>query len=386
MRVKPLIMERRRSAGLADFLHWWAGELKGLLPRQAARGPATRRLVIALDGPGKTLLMEKGGRATVLGMAAGASDSLAVLAGLVRAQPGMPIGLRLGPEQCFIRKMQLPAQAESDFAGILDLDMERTTPFRATDVLTAFYVEPSADVPRGKRAVRHLIVKRKGIEPLLEEMRDHGLEPAFVDCWDAQRRGGLPVDFLATSRPNGGGERGFSLHGVAGLCLLLVALAAAIPVMRHREVLASLQARTASARAEAATVRQALEASQGAAARLEAVERRLRGRLPVARILEELTAILPDSAWVSDLRIEGGAVEFTGFAKSAASLIPLLEASPLFAEAALTSPVVLDNNEDKERFSARLRLDMPDRVAEAQNAEAQDMEPQDETAPDEAPR
>ncbi len=84
--------------------------------------------------------------------------------------------------------------------------------------------------------------------------------------------------------------------------------------------------------------------------------RLLQARVPLARIMEELTAVLPDSAWVSDLRIDGDVVEFTGFAKSAASLVAPLENSPLFMQASLTSPVVLDSTEDKERFSIRLRL------------------------------
>jgi general secretion pathway protein L len=59
---------------------------------------------------------------------------------------------------------------------------------------------------------------------------------------------------------------------------------------------------------------------------------------------------------VSDLRIDGDVIEFNGFAKSAASLVAPLENSPLFMQASLTSPVVLDSSEDKERFSMRLRL------------------------------
>jgi general secretion pathway protein L len=85
--------------------------------------------------------------------------------------------------------------------------------------------------------------------------------------------------------------------------------------------------------------------------------------LPVARIIEELTATVPDDAWISDLRIDGDTVELTGFAKSAAALVPRLENAPLFADVLLTSPVVLDNNEDKERFSMRLRLSIPGQVA-----------------------
>lgn len=366
----------KASAAVVNFLRWWGEELKNLLPRSALRPRAAPRLVIAVDGPQKTLLLEKGGDSTALSETTAAEEGFAALARLANGRSGMPIGLRLAPTHCFMRKMQLPTQAEGDFGRILDLDMERTTPFRSADVLTAFYIEPGVEAPRGIRAVRHLVVKRKTIEPLLQEMRSLGMEPAFADCWDEARRGGLPVDFLAAGRAGHERRGGFRLHSVAGLCLLLAATAAAIPIMRHQNALAALEARTIEARAQAAATRQLLETSQSAAARMETMERRLRGRLPVARILEELTAIIPDSAWVSDLRIEGDSVEFTGFAKSAAALIPLLEASPLFAEAALTSPVVLDNNEDKERFSARLRLSLPGRVMAAKEAAAHEEEAQ----------
>jgi general secretion pathway protein L len=359
------------SATLETFWRWWTEELKGLLPRQpfAARGRKARRLVIAVDGPRRTLLLERTGHLEPLAEADGAEDGLTSLAERARRWPDLPVGLRFGDADCFSRLVQLPARAESDFGRILSLDMERTMPFRAPEVLTAFHILPDTNLPRGTRAVRHLVVKRKTVMPLVEEMRVLGLEPAFADCWDEARRGGLPVDFLAAMRPETGGDRPGWRRALTLLALLLAASAAAVPIMRHRGALDVLEARSEAARAEAASVRLAMEASASAAAQVEAMERRLRGRLPVARIVEELTVILPDSAWVSDLRIEQGAVEFTGFAKSAAALIPALEASPLFAEANLTSPVVLDAAEDKERFSARLRLSLRDVAASAAEAE-----------------
>jgi general secretion pathway protein L len=321
--------------------------------------------VIAVDGPRRTLLLEKGAHSETLAIADGAGNSLAAIADIARGKRDLPVGLRFGGADCFTRTLQLPAQAERNFGRILDLDMERTTPFRSSDVLTAFYVIPDAATPRGKRAVRHLVIKRKTIAPLLEEMGDLGIEPAFADCWDEARRGGLPVDFLAAMQPEAEqGGAGWK-RTMAVVAILLAASAVAIPIARHRSALDTLEARTETARAEAASVRLAVEASQTAASQIEAMERRLRGRLPVARIVEELTVIMPDSAWVSDLRIEDNMVEFTGFAKSAAALIPLLEASPLFAEAGLTSPVVLDGAEDKERFSVRLRLSLGDVTANA---------------------
>jgi general secretion pathway protein L len=153
------------------------------------------------------------------------------------------------------------------------------------------------------------------------------------------------------------GPRGSGL--ISALVVLFAVLAVgaiAIPITRYQNALNALNVETATAQREAATVRQAVEASRAASAQIAAMGRLLSARIPLARIMEELTTVMPDSAWVSDLRIDGDVVEFNGFAKSAASLIAPLENSPLFMQASLTSPVVLDNSEDKERFSIRLRL------------------------------
>ena len=351
-------MASNLSSKLTAFLRWWGNELGALLPRgpSAGRSRAARRLVVSVEAAQNRLILERSGRSETLAESdePGAAG-LAEIARAARERPNLPIGIRLGEENCFARTMELPAQAEAEFGRILDLDMERTTPFRSVDVLTAHYAPPGVSAPRGKRAILHLIVKRRTIEPILNEMRSLGIEASFADCWDEDRNGGVPVNFLASGR-EASRRRGSLAPILAGLVLALAISAVAIAVLRHQGALDALLARTEAARSEAASVRQAVEASQSVSAQISAMEALLKARLPIAHILEELTVIMPDSAWVSDLRIDGDLVEFTGFANSAASLVPLLEKSPLFSEASLTSPVIFDNQENKERFSVRLRL------------------------------
>ena len=351
---------------LSRFLDWWVDELKGLIPQALLAGRRQpRRLVVAVDGPKKRLLMEKAGLSETLAETTDTADGLSSLARLIKARPSLPVGLRLSGSECFSRTLHLPAPAEGDYRRILDLDMERTTPFRAAEVLTAYHVVPAdAGAMRGKRVVRHLVVKRRTIDPLLQEMGALGIEPAFIDCWDDQRHGGLPVDFLAATRPAADRPGILRLRSLAAVFVLLVVSAVGIWMLRHQSALAALEMRADAARAEAGNARLAMEASQTASARIEAMARQLRDRLPVGRIVEELTVIIPDDAWLSDLRIEADRVEFTGLAKSAAALVPLLESSPLFEDVSLTSPVVLDNNEDKERFSMRMLLAFRERPAE----------------------
>jgi general secretion pathway protein L len=352
-------METQPSTAIHSFLRWWGAELREMLPGRSLtlRNAHVRRLVLSVERPRFRLLLEKAGRSEPLADAVEAGEAgLIELASRIKARPELPVGLRFGPQDCYVRGLELPAQAEADFGRILDLDMERTTPFRAADVLTDYCITPGAAAPHGKRAVRHVIVKRKTIDPLMEGLRDLGIEPAFADCWSEDRRSALPVNLLADARREGQWRSPGMLPAMAGLLVVLAVGAIAIPIIRHKNALDALSTQTAAARSEAATVRQAVEASQAASAQIAAMGRLLQARIPLARIMEELTVVMPDSAWVSDLRIDGDVVEFTGFAKSAASLVAPLENSPLFMQASLTSPVVLDSSEDKERFSMRLRL------------------------------
>jgi general secretion pathway protein L len=347
-------------AALANFLRWWGAELKGLMPRSLLTplGRYQRRLVLSAGGARFRLFAERGEQLEELQPGAeDAEEALLRLAEAAKTRPGAVIGLRFGSADCYLRTLELPAPAGRDFARILDLDLERTTPFRRDDVLTAHYVDAGAAPARGMRCVRQVIVKRGSIDPLVRRMRDLGIAPAFADCWNAAGTAALPVDLLAGApgrTPSGAPAR--MLPAMASLAGLLVISALAIFVIRHQTALEQLEAQVAAARTEAQKVRVTLQSTQEMAAQIAALERLSRARVPVAHIMEELTAVMPDSAWIYDLRIDGGMVEFTGFARSAAALIPLLEQSKMFTAATLTAPVVLDGGEDKERFSIRVRL------------------------------
>jgi general secretion pathway protein L len=345
-----------------EVWRWWIAELNGMIPDalRPSRIRNERRLVLSVEGQRFRPLAERRNQCEALAPDAGAEKALAasleLLVGEVQARPGTPAGIRLTSEDCFTRLLQLPAPAERDFGSILDLDLERSTPFRHADVLTAHYVDPAAPAEPGKRAVRHLIVKRSRIEPLARQMAELGIAPSFADCWDETRGAALPVNFLAARSLRAAGPAARLIPTLAAATVLLVISALAIFIVRHENALAELDAQIAETRASAQTVRHALDTAREAAARIDALERLARERTSALRVVDELTTILPDSAWVYDFRLDAGAIEATGFARSAAALIALFERSPTFTEAALTAPVVFDGGEDRERFSLRAHV------------------------------
>lgn len=342
------------------FLGWWYDELWGLIPEPMRRflTGADAGIILAQVDTGFQILVDPPARGRsnapeVLSRA----QALSALAEMASSRRLHSVGIRLPIGQCFERRVELPRVAREDVGRMLSFDLERATPFKASDVFTAYLVAEEAGT-KGKQRVRHLVIKREAVDPLLADVRAAGLEPAFVDCWHTTPASGLSVNFLEANVPARTGlARHVSLPRVlALLVLLLAALASTLELSRYESALAEITAQTAKMRVQAAAVRSALERSDAAVADLKRLQDLKLNQVSAVAVIEELSRALPDSVWLTDLRIEGGVVDIIGLAKSGAALPSLFVGSALFTDASLTAPLTLDPREDKERFSLRIRV------------------------------
>jgi general secretion pathway protein L len=74
-------------------------------------------------------------------------------------------------------------------------------------------------------------------------------------------------------------------------------------------------------------------------------------------IWEEVTQRLPDTAWLTDLRVENDTLWIDGYARSASELVGLIAASPMFSGVALSAPVVREDGRANERFQIRMKIE-----------------------------
>jgi general secretion pathway protein L len=352
---------RPLTDGATRFLEWWRDELWGLLPARVKRlisGMGSDPVLAEVEGGFQVLRSDT--NPTPDGQAPETitrEKALVVLVELARQQKSPIAGIRIPASRCFSRRVELPKAARADARRILNLDLERVTPFRRKDVYLA-HAEEGSSVP-GKIWVRQLVAKRETIDPLIADVRSSGFDIAFVDCWERDPSTSLRTNFL---EPEGlaesAGLRRFitPARGLLILAILLTLTSVALAFSRYESALTELRTETSKMRERAASVRETLDRADATVGDHARLQRLKVERVSSLDVIEELSRVLPDSVWLSELRLEGSALDISGLAKSGAALPPLFAQSRILMDAALTAPLMLDPREDKERFSLRIQV------------------------------
>ena len=349
---------------LGRFLNWWRQELMGLLPGalSARRMPILPRQILSVEARGLRLINARGGKSLAGDAEPGQIIPITeITQQLSSSKTGTikpEIGLRLNYQTCFVRKVELPAAAITDFPQLLAIDLERATPFKLRDVYTAYTIDTQNSRP-GKTSVRQLVIKRAVVDGLIKILESAGRKVSRLDCWDEDGKLALPVNFLETMalKPRTA-SRGSNLAPkvLALTAAGLAGLAAYLVIDRGEIALSEIQAQNARLKTKVQATRDATSKSQTMMSEIENF-RRLRSTIPSkVAALEELTRLVPDSAWVTDLKIDGSNVDIAGLATSAVTLISILERSTFFVDATSTAPLTFDQREDKERFSIRVKI------------------------------
>jgi len=208
-----------------------------------------------------------------------------------------------------------------------------------------------ADPPYTPRARRHLA---------FADAPDRGaLQLAIAVAAGRRER---PLDLLPPPlRPRRLTRAHLLTTASAAATLLLALVALAAPGYRDGRDLAAINADLTRLAPELRNVEELLrdlERKRRMLATLDGVERTALQALPALR---ELTAVLPNDAWLTAVAFDNKGVELTGQAAAASSLIPLLENSPLLERVEFTSPVTRGREREQFRLHAAWEARVRDR-------------------------
>ena len=334
---------------------WWRDGLLAWLPDGARRWlvGSSRRLVLVVEDREWVLKREEdNGRAQDLDRLDRESPDWSVLIGWFKTENPQRRVLRFPSSQALIRSVSLPAAAEKNLRQVAGFEMDRLTPFTASQV---YYDATVLDRQLEQRRLRVelTVLPRAVVDPVLTQLRQRDLSPDALDV--ASDRHGL--NLLPLEQRVRRGLWGQRLRvAVIGVSLLLVGVAAVLPIWQQRQLLLATMAKVSQIQQAA---NQALNLRDQLDQTLEAsrlLMQKKQGLPPRLDLLLELTTLLPDDTFLERLQINGDTLQIIGQSARASALVGIVESSRLFGGASFVSPVTTDPRTGKERFVISARI------------------------------
>jgi general secretion pathway protein L len=252
------------------------------------------------------------------------------------------------------RKMLVPAAALGSLQSIIAQEIVHRTPFEPAEIWHT--ARPVTDA-RGAEIVEveHWIIRRDRVCAALEAFN---LRPEDIDALVVS--GSVPP--LVIPLREASADR---LQPARRLVRLAAAGAIAVTVLGSIAVEWAASSEMSRLGGAIAQVR-----GEGAGGVPAAQLLALHAVPGVVEVWEELSRILPDHTYVSELRVADGNVSISGFSGDAAHLVRLLDQSPLFTGAHLTGAITPDSGEHKDHFGLAFRLRGTQRPSERGTAVA----------------
>jgi len=343
---------------IGAFLIWWRDELLSFVParvRALFRDKTNLHFAALRDNRIAVYRATDDGFDHLFDIAADASTPAPQLTDQLGAN-GATVFLILPNDQLLRHRMTLPAAAEEDLREAARYEMERRTPFTASDAYYAVAVR-ERDTAVGQIEAVLYVAPRPLIDNAIASLKSAGLHPVQAGVADENDRPDPDINFL----PADGIQRRLAPGAILAsfLGMITLALAAAVfiaPVVQKKSQIADVAKDISDLR------KKALEASElrreiGQLTGVRGALDRERSKKPaVTAVLNELTKRLPDNTWLNQLRLNGDEISIFGFTETAPRLIEMIEGSPAFTEATFPTPVRPDPKSGKERFHIKFRI------------------------------
>ena len=268
---------------------------------------------------------------------------------------GSRIEALMTPGQVLFRSLDFPKQAVDFLDGMIRAQIDRLTPWSADDVI--FGWSPPEANPRERVELTLAATSRQQIQPLLQLVT--GLGAASIAAFALlPAAAGAPAKIKVFDQPiRGAAGRAADVPRVLRRALLSAGLAAAASLIASVYIGGALESERQQLTRRISERRVALRLNPNAdGSALSLLAKRKQTSPSSVVVLEALSQALPDSTYVTELRIEGDKVQVVGLTQDAPSLIRLMERSLQFARATFFAPTTRAQNDPGERFHIEARI------------------------------
>lgn len=210
-------------------------------------------------------------------------------------------------------------------------------------------------------------------EKNLKDVELKGLAPSVGACFTGLGMGNFSINMLPHKRDHHMKKKAPLVAQVfaALIVLLLIAIASA-EYVKNKKYLSDIDAALKKNEPEIAVL-EGITSNINLFREKKALLQTVRENELALEVLAELTGILPNDAWITNLHYKGlktndrkekgGELVISGFASSSSTLLPLLEDSPYFEKVEFVGPI--KKTKEKEGFKLKAGIVAPGSTEEA---------------------
>lgn len=345
------------GSGLRGMLAWWGRGLAAWLParmRQALAGEDS--LLLQIEANTLRLQRQHEGKRRELALLplplpAGSDPFARLLREDVRE---LPRWLQLPAAQGLRRSLLLPAAARERLREVLSFEIDRQTPFAASDVLYDGHILQVRD--DGQLLVELVVLPRRQFDALAARLGGVATQLDGVDLHDAEGVA-LGINLLPPTqrRQRHDPWRWWNLGLAAGAALALL-LGLAQLLDNRRDAALTLQGAMGKRETQAHQIanqrQRLLDAVDGGAW----LRSQRNGRPSAVEVMDALAHRLPDGTYLEKVAIDGDQLTLIGLSNQAAALVGKLEGAPQWRAPALSGALQQDPRTRMDRFTLVAQL------------------------------
>jgi general secretion pathway protein L len=273
----------------------------------------------------------------------------------VAAFRGSRVEAQLPSDGVMACRLDFPGQAGDFLDGMIRAQVDRLTPWSVHDAV--FGWSPPAAAANERIELIFAATSKLKVQPLLQFVQ--AMDAASVAIYAAAAVGADPpvrIKLLDRLLQSAIGSK-LSIPRLLRAVLLGAGIAAAASLLIAAYLENSMQSEQSELQRQISLRRAALRLdSNGTVSSLGLLAKRKQTTPSSIMVLEAISRALPDTTYVTELRIEDDKVQVVGMTQDAPSLIRLMEQSPQFTRATFFAPTTHAANEPGERFHIEAHL------------------------------
>ncbi|MES9945461.1 MAG: PilN domain-containing protein [Candidatus Thiodiazotropha sp.] len=335
---------------IRNFWYWWSGEISMLLPERI-------RTLLRGGKPAQLLFKDETLRIVNQGLSGAevAENYLRVIdfddsehRRVINS--ASEIRLCLETKKYLFKKVTLPIETEENLREVLAFEMDRQTPF-SVDQVYYDYVVNTRDKQNRTLDITLILAPIDKISLALKQLEENRVRINAISPCEEIDPNLNEVNLLPPEKREKPHKR-YRLLNLALFLFLLLLITGSLmlPLWQKSTLLKQLETELDEYKSKATQVAALREQVTSARDETRFLEEKKINSKPVLEILLELTLLLPDDTWVSNLEVRENTVHLHGQSTASASLIPILETSKLFQNVSFRSPVTRSKKNNTERF------------------------------------